>query len=108
MAIPGRLELPTYGLGNRRSVQLSYGTVLILLANFSRWCRSSDASRAAGHFLAESGSPIQAHVIPSRWRAGLRPDPEARALGVFRSPQLDRGVDTDPVGRKRVRTKDGA
>jgi hypothetical protein len=26
LAIPGRLELPTYGLGNRRSVQLSYGT----------------------------------------------------------------------------------
>jgi hypothetical protein len=29
MAIPGRLELPTYGLGNRRSIRLSYGTVLI-------------------------------------------------------------------------------
>ncbi len=26
MAIPGRLELPTYGLGNRRSIRLSYGT----------------------------------------------------------------------------------
>jgi len=32
---------------------------LILLANFSRWRRSSDASRAAGHFLAESRPPIQ-------------------------------------------------
>ena len=28
MAIPGRLELPTYGLGNRRSIRLSYGTGL--------------------------------------------------------------------------------
>lgn len=26
VAIPGRLELPTYGLGNRRSILLSYGT----------------------------------------------------------------------------------
>ena len=31
MAIPGRLELPTYGLGNRRSIRLSYGTDLNLL-----------------------------------------------------------------------------
>lgn len=33
MAIPGRLELPTYGLGNHRSIRLSYGTLLILLKN---------------------------------------------------------------------------
>src|SRR3954463_16765755 len=26
LAIPGRLELPTCGLGNRRSIRLSYGT----------------------------------------------------------------------------------
>lgn len=26
LAIPGRLELPTFGLGNRCSVLLSYGT----------------------------------------------------------------------------------
>ena len=26
MAVPGRLELPTFGLGNRCSIQLSYGT----------------------------------------------------------------------------------
>jgi endonuclease YncB( thermonuclease family) len=27
MAVPGRLELPTFGLGNRCSIRLSYGTV---------------------------------------------------------------------------------
>jgi hypothetical protein len=64
LAIPGRLELPTYGLGNRRSVQLSYGTVLILLTN----CLGGRnlprfASRSAGHLLAESRSTIQAHVL---------------------------------------------
>src|SRR5579863_6445081 len=26
MAVPGRLELPTFGLGNRCSIRLSYGT----------------------------------------------------------------------------------
>ena len=26
VAVPGRLELPTFGLGNRCSVRLSYGT----------------------------------------------------------------------------------
>lgn len=31
LAIPGRLELPTCGLGNRRSIRLSYGTGLNLL-----------------------------------------------------------------------------
>ena len=25
MVTPGRLELPAYGLGNRRSIRLSYG-----------------------------------------------------------------------------------
>lgn len=32
LAIPGRLELPTYGLGNRRSIRLSYGTASPLSA----------------------------------------------------------------------------
>lgn len=36
MVIPGGLEPPTYGLGNRRSVQLSYGTARIGLAQVSR------------------------------------------------------------------------
>lgn len=27
MAVPGRLELPTFGLGNRCSIRLSYGTI---------------------------------------------------------------------------------
>ena len=26
LAVPGRLELPTFGLGNRCSIRLSYGT----------------------------------------------------------------------------------
>src|SRR5712691_7741614 len=32
MAVPGRLELPTFGLGNRCSIQLSYGTGRLYLA----------------------------------------------------------------------------
>ncbi len=32
MAIPGRFELPTFGLGNRCSIRLSYGTVAGRLA----------------------------------------------------------------------------
>jgi hypothetical protein len=32
VAVPGRLELPTCGLGNRRSIQLSYGTGRLYLA----------------------------------------------------------------------------
>jgi hypothetical protein len=29
LAVPGRLELPTFGLGNRCSILLSYGTELM-------------------------------------------------------------------------------
>src|ERR1700719_1180039 len=36
MAIMGRLELPTCGLGNRRSIQLSYGTGRLYLAQANR------------------------------------------------------------------------
>src|SRR5580704_19157286 len=32
MAVPGRLELPTFGLGNRCSIRLSYGTKSMLQA----------------------------------------------------------------------------
>ena len=34
LAVPGRLELPTFGLGNRCSILLSYGTRLILRVFF--------------------------------------------------------------------------
>jgi len=77
---------------------------LILLANFSRWRRSSDASRAAGHFLAESRPPIQVMCL----RANGGPVRDLILKRARRAPQLDRGVDTRPVARKRVRTKDGA
>jgi hypothetical protein len=30
VAVPGRLELPTFGLGNRCSIRLSYGTIIWL------------------------------------------------------------------------------
>jgi hypothetical protein len=33
LAVPGRLELPTFGLGNRCSIRLSYGTICRRLAN---------------------------------------------------------------------------
>jgi hypothetical protein len=29
VAVPGRLELPTFGLGNRCSIRLSYGTMIL-------------------------------------------------------------------------------
>ena len=34
MVTPGRLELPAYGLGNRRSILLSYGVTAELLPHF--------------------------------------------------------------------------
>lgn len=61
------------------------------------------ASRRA--LLSGKQATNSSHVPPSQWRAGSRPDPEARALECFRAPQLDRGVDTRPVARKRVGIK---
>ena len=43
LAIPGRLELPTYGLGNRRSIRLSYGTA-DLYGKTGAWALHSKAS----------------------------------------------------------------
>ena len=34
VAVPGGLEPPTFGLGNRCSIRLSYGTTLISIAFF--------------------------------------------------------------------------
>jgi hypothetical protein len=46
LAVPARLELATFGLGNRCSIRLSYGTNTLILLYFSR---NSEAQRAAPH-----------------------------------------------------------
>lgn len=52
---PGRLELPTYGLGNRRSIRLSYGT------ECPRWRARRDL-----HSRAILESPVRDEAAASR------------------------------------------
>jgi hypothetical protein len=54
LVIPGRLELPTCGLGNRRSIRLSYGTGRLYLAQANR-------GRMGGKFLLLPGCYNSAH-----------------------------------------------
>ena len=44
---PGRLELPAYGLGNRRSILLSYGVTQKLLPYFDLQCQYPPVVRSA-------------------------------------------------------------
>jgi hypothetical protein len=50
MVTPGRFELPTYGLGNRRSIQLSYGAMFEI--NYLQSMRDSFAHFASPEILA--------------------------------------------------------
>ena len=49
LAIPGRLELPTYGLGNRRSIRLSYGTTACAISR-----RLMPSYQTIPHFASRS------------------------------------------------------
>src|SRR5271168_2374209 len=67
MAVPGRLELPTFGLGNRCSIRLSYGT-------------SSGAGVFRYSIRDLTGYSIAAKV--RTWAAGMtNPRSHARATG---------------------------
>ena len=49
LAIPGRLELPTCGLGNRRSIRLSYGTGRIPCSDILQGRREGSSSHIRRH-----------------------------------------------------------
>jgi hypothetical protein len=55
LAVPARLELATFGLGNRCSIRLSYGT------NFKRCHRLSGSA---------AGITIRLAALYSIWRRG--------------------------------------
>jgi hypothetical protein len=80
LAIPGRLELPTYGLGNRRSIRLSYGTANLLDS------RCLDASYQSERSIASPpGRPLGLHETPPRgsrcWSAITKAKKEPSADG---------------------------
>jgi hypothetical protein len=65
MVAPGRVELPTFGLGNRCSIHLSYGAVCCDLKRFYTetavslprvW--SSLERKATGHCAAVEAEPV--------------------------------------------------
>ena len=58
LVTPGRLELPTCGLGNHRSIHLSYGAITGALSQFN--------SRAPGHAGGISSSAVGALLSPGR------------------------------------------
>jgi hypothetical protein len=65
MAIPGRLELPTYGLGNRRSIRLSYGTANPR-GKRGRWTLISEEARdrQPARFLSRYFSTLTSFALP--------------------------------------------
>jgi hypothetical protein len=65
MAVPGRLELPTFGLGNRCSIRLSYGTGLALL-------NALDADSSSRQFGLAFDRPAQADLAKFRFGAYSR------------------------------------
>ena len=54
----GRVELPTYGLGNRRSIHLSYSPVEAILSEL-RWIFSGRPRDRAPHAAPVAGKYIQ-------------------------------------------------
>ena len=84
MAIPGRLELPTYGLGNRRSIRLSYGT--------------ANLRGKAGAGTLHSKARL---VSPALWSGPLGRAEASR----FRGPKLARTAVTKFGRRARLRRR---
>src|SRR3954467_3807655 len=90
MVTPGRLELPAYGLGNRRSILLSYGVTPELLPHFLFQChnfgdpsglilkagRKSPKRHSCGRFRRNSGlygpfpfdEPLWGLFFRTRWK----------------------------------------
>jgi hypothetical protein len=68
VAVPGRLELPTFGLGNRCSIRLSYGTKsdfeVVRLSLFGRPSIShGPIAMTTGHIASALGGEAKADVF---------------------------------------------
>ena len=59
MAIPGRLELPTCGLGNRRFIRPSYGTANQKRVIVCRLAKRGASDRAAAHGFKDQQTAIR-------------------------------------------------
>jgi hypothetical protein len=79
LAIPGRLELPTYGLGNRRSIRLSYGTECHSHPHTRRCDLSCISEPGAYRYPALAGK-----TLSSRSGCGQGSGPLHRLCGEFR------------------------
>jgi hypothetical protein len=63
MVTPGRLELPAYGLGNRRSILLSYGVMAELLPYLPRHFHSFVPSAIKSPHPGTGTRPVPARSL---------------------------------------------
>ena len=91
MAVPGRLELPTFGLGNRCSIRLSYGTI-------EHFQYLSARAIPARYFL---GTPLaherDARAVRANRVAFLNPRPHGASSGIDLFAAYSHGTDLVPV-----------